>query len=46
MDISTYQDSQNEPTVHLTIDSNRQFDQSQPLFSQDLDYNQEVIGIY
>ena len=32
MDITTNQDSQ-EPTVHLTIDSNRQFDQSQPLFS-------------
>ena len=45
MDISTYKDSQ-ETTVHLTIDSNRQFDQSQPLFSQDLDDNQEVVGMY
>ena len=44
MDITTNQDSQ-EATVHLTIDSNRQFDQSQPLFSQDLDDNQEVVGM-
>ena len=42
MDLSTCEENDNDPTVHLNIDA------SQPLFSQDMDMdmdNQQVVGM-